>query len=99
MAKLNERETTTKLTWQDAKRTDIRPNICCFEASVSGGKYRVAPVVYAFAVESELYEAFFIPDGARSAADVRDIAEHLPTIDEAKIAAERDYENAKGKQL
>jgi hypothetical protein len=83
---------TSKLTWQDAQRTSIRPNIRCFEALVSGGKYRVAPVVYTFARDAEQYEAFFIPDGAQSAADVRDIAEHLPTIDEAKIAAEQDYQ-------
>jgi hypothetical protein len=37
------------------------------------------------------YEAFFIPDGAKSMADVRDIAERLKSVDEAKAVAERDY--------
>jgi hypothetical protein len=84
------------LTWSPAERLTLPEarDIPCYHAAVPGGHYRVAPVVYRgdFLGDCSIgYEAFFIPDGARSAADVRDIAEHLPSLDAAKAAAEADY--------
>jgi hypothetical protein len=37
------------------------------------------------------YEAFFIPAGAKSAANVCDSAEFLSSMDEAKAAAVSEY--------
>jgi hypothetical protein len=90
---------TSALVWQEAEGLKNLPearNIPCYEARVKGGKYRAAVVVYAdtdfFPAKRSIgYEAFFIPDGAKSAADVRDIAERLASIDEAKTIAEQDY--------
>jgi hypothetical protein len=88
------------LIWQEAKRLNAgcgSEDIPCYEAGVKGGKYRAAPVVYIMDEQGNRtypnigYEAFFIPDGAKSMADVRDIAEHLTSIDEAKTIAEEDY--------
>src|SRR5262249_15626018 len=91
--------TTSVLAWQDAERLNNgtkAANIPCYEAKVKGGKYRVAPWLHVN--HTVYYEAFFIPTGAKSMADVRDIAgsaeqgdQGLPSIDEAKAAAERDY--------
>jgi hypothetical protein len=93
----------TKLVWREASRlkTTRTSNIPCYEAVVTGGKYRVAPVDYIDpsgppGTRSAIgYEAFFIPDCAQSMADVRDILEHLPNIEEAKKAAEEDYDYAR----
>jgi hypothetical protein len=82
------------LIWQKAE-TKLGP-LPCFEAEVSGGKYRPAPVRYrtgTFPDPGRIgYEAYFIPDGAKSMADVRDIVGHLTNIDDAKQAAEFDYD-------
>ena len=74
------------------------PNEQCYEAIVEGGKYRVAPWRR---LDGKVgYEVFFIPTGAQSMADVRDIAgsaeqgsNGLLSIDEARRAAERDYQS------
>jgi hypothetical protein len=85
--------TKVKLVWREAERLKNRAShIPCYEAGVEGGKYRAAPVVYFPSFEIG-YEAFFIPTKAKSMADVRDIAENLKSIDEAKDVAERDYAN------
>jgi len=79
------------LIWREAEKIKNNPrteNIPCYEASIAGGKYRVAPVDYVGGAVG--YEAFFIPDEGNSWADVRDIAEHLTSIDQAKAIAEND---------
>jgi hypothetical protein len=40
------------------------------------------------------YEVFFVPDGATSIADDRELAEGLARAEEAKAIAERDYFDA-----
>jgi hypothetical protein len=84
------------LVWKEAKRLtfELVRDVPCYEAEVGGGRYRVAPVVYARGrsnIPIVGYEAFFIPRNAKSAADVRDIAEYLNSVDEAKTAAQADY--------
>lgn len=86
------------LSWQPARSVSTVPNEQCYEAAVEGGKYRVAPWL---SIDRKVgYEAFFIPAGAKSMADVRDIAgsaeqgsKGLLSIDEARRAAERDYQS------
>jgi hypothetical protein len=85
-----------KLDWQQVKSINTVPNSPVYEAEVEGGKYRAAPWLHID--RTVRYEAFFIPTGAKSMADVRDIAgsaeqgdQGLPSIDEAKAAAEHDY--------
>jgi len=70
------------LVWHEAE-TNKKPHPC-YEAEVPGGKYRAAPVEYinqprlTFPPRTHIgYEAFFIPDGAKSAADVRNIAQNI----------------------
>jgi len=59
---------------------------------VKGGIYRVAPVEYRDVRgapcngRSLAYEVFFIPDGATSIADDRDLAEGLARAEEAKLS-------------
>jgi hypothetical protein len=94
-----------RLVWREAERLSVAPDIPCYEAKVKGGKYRAAPVVYVYDEQGNRtypdvgYEAFFIPDGAKSAADVRNIAERLTDIDDAKAAAEHDYAPKKSKRI
>ena len=84
------------LTWKKAKTGNTLHGFPCFEAEAKGGKYRIAPWRH---VDGPVYyEAFFIPAGAKSMADVRDIAgsaeqggEGLSTIEEARAAAEADH--------
>jgi hypothetical protein len=88
------------LKWQPAKGVSTVPNEQCYEATVENGKYRVAPWL---GVDRKVgYEAFFIPAGAKSMADVRDIAgsaeqgsKGLLSIDEAKAVAEREYASSR----
>jgi hypothetical protein len=87
----------TKLDWKKAAGVPTVPNVPAYEAETKDGKYRVAPWKHRDGYVR--FEAFFIPNGAKSMADVRDIAgsaEHkvttvLKTIDEAKSAAESDF--------
>lgn len=89
---------TATLKWHPAKRVSTVPNEQCYEAAVEGGKYRAAPWL---SIDGRVgYEAFFIPAGAKSMADVRDVAgsaeqgsQGLLSIDEARRAAEQDYQS------
>ena len=81
------------LKWLRAEGSTVPP---CFEAQANGGRYRIAP--WKRIDGAVRYEAFFIPTGAQSMADVRDIAgsaeqgaDGLDSIEEARTAAERDY--------
>ena len=89
---------TNKLVWTAVKWDDDNPalkDILCYHAPAPGGYYRAAPVHYhgrgTLRGEYIGYEAFFVPDGAKSAADLRDIAENLTSINQAKKVAEADY--------
>ncbi len=84
------------LVWQPAEGVGTVPNEQCYEAVVEAGKYRVAPWRHIDGTVG--YEAFFISAGAKSMADVRDIAgsaeqgsRGLLSVDEARRAAEQDY--------
>ncbi len=92
------------LNWIEAARLNNNTeaaDIPCFEAGVPGGTYRAAPVMYIADEHGKRcrpyvgYEAFFIPAGAKSAANVRDIAEFLNSIDKAKAAALDDFRQAR----
>ena len=100
----NSMDEQKNLNWIEAERLNNNTeaaNIPCFEASVPGGKYRAAPVMYIADDHGNRclpyvgYEAFFIPAGAELAADVRDIAEFLKCMDRAKAVALDDYRQAR----
>ncbi len=86
------------LVWKEAERLRVLPDIPCFEAEAKDGRYRVAPWL---STDRKVgYEATFIPAGAKSMADVRDIAgsaeqgsKGLLSIDDARTAAERDFQS------
>jgi hypothetical protein len=93
-----DRAQSRKLVWAAVPWKGQNPalmDILCYHAPVPGGYYRAAPVSYQGRGTARGayvgYEAFFIPDGSKSAADVRDIAEELDSIEQAKEAAEADY--------
>jgi hypothetical protein len=88
----NRRRTTSmaKLDWKVAEGVSTVPKEHCFEADVANGMYRVAPWLH---VDRSIhYEAFFIPTGAESMADVRDINTECCSIADAKAIAQRDYD-------
>jgi hypothetical protein len=94
----------TRLKWRSVERIAHLPDLPVYEARVPGGIYRVGPVEYvdsrgpySLPLSSEhgrllCYEVFFIPTGATSAADGRDIAEGLARAEQAKAIAQRDFD-------
>jgi hypothetical protein len=91
---------TNKLFWCEGKRTRVAEHIPCYEAEVSGGRYRIAPVVYHSdplgnrypGMSRKIgYEALFIPTEAKSAADLFNLAENLPSMEEAKAMVDRHH--------
>ena len=66
----------SELLWQRVKglAMEAARDHPCYEAEVSGGKYRVAPVIRHRTNAFAGYEAFFIPHGSKSAADVRNLS-------------------------
>jgi hypothetical protein len=62
----------TKLDWKKAAGVPVVPGVAAYEAKTKDGKYRVAPWKHRDGYVR--FEAFFIPKGAKSMADVRDIA-------------------------